>query len=152
MGSSLVAAFMEASHLSAGCGLWALTCDLLPLPVHFVGAAAESRMCSIRVILYRHVLPYMWISWRFPQLVYLWFIDWSLVVNAMLTQRWSLSGSSIRHLWREWFEEKMTACNVLVFRTARLSLCKPVHTQDSALFQTWKRQLKMWTAVWLESL
>lgn len=149
-GSSLVAAFTKASHPYAGCGLWALTCDLL----HFIGAAAESWVCSICLILCQHGLPCMWSSWRFLQLVYLWgsFIDWSLVVNTMLTQRWSLSGSSIRHLWREWFEEKMTACKVLVFRTARLSLCKSMHTQDSALFQTWKRQLKMWTAVWLESL
>lgn len=148
-GSSLIAAFMKASHPSGGCGLWALTCDLLLLPVHFIGAAAESRVCSIRVILCRARGAKL-----VPQLVYLRgsFIDWSLVVNTLPTQTWSLSGSSIRHLWREWFEDKMTAYKVSILCTARLSLCKLVHTQDSALFQTWKRQLKMWTAVWLESL
>lgn len=49
------------------------------------------------------------------------------------------------------FEEKMTPCNILISHTALLSLSKPVGTQNFALFQTCKRQLKMWTAVQLES-
>lgn len=35
---------------------------------------------------------------------------------------------------------------------ASVSPCTHTDAQDSALFQTWKHQLKLWSAVWLESL
>lgn len=61
-GNSLVASFMKGPHPSAGCGRWSLTSDPPP-PLHFIGAAAGSWVCSISAILYHSaVYGELWLS------------------------------------------------------------------------------------------